>query len=143
MCNGSCHRNAKGTWVDETDIRPTLMYPVGLRDDYEHGGRVISEVLADPNREIADPDVARLGRCYKQLNSSVGEFGTATLVASTKGLESSSPGDQANLGTERVLTGLDRVRDAVAGQIKSELENAAFDRTPVRDPRGQLAACEG
>src|SRR5205823_6009284 len=29
-----------GTWVDETDIRPTLIYLTGLKDDYEHGGRV-------------------------------------------------------------------------------------------------------
>ncbi len=133
----------KGTWVDETDIRPTLMYLVGLRDDYEHDGWVINQVLTNPNREMADPDVVRLGQCYKQLNSSVGEFGTATLVASTKGLESTSAGDRAYLGTERALSGLDRVRDVVAGQIKNSLEDAAFNRSPVRDPRGQLAACEG
>src|SRR6516162_3632747 len=28
--------NNPGTWVDETDIRPTLMYLTGLKDDYEH-----------------------------------------------------------------------------------------------------------
>jgi hypothetical protein len=26
-----------GPWVDETDIRPTIMYLTGLKDDYEHG----------------------------------------------------------------------------------------------------------
>ena len=34
-----------GTWVDETDIRPTLIYLTGLKDDYEHDGRVITEIL--------------------------------------------------------------------------------------------------
>ncbi|HWD56417.1 MAG TPA: hypothetical protein VG346_14925 [Acidimicrobiales bacterium] len=38
-----------GTWVDETDIRPMLMYLTGLRDDYEHDGRVIIEILQSPN----------------------------------------------------------------------------------------------
>ena len=37
-----------GTWVDETDIRPTLMYLTGLKDDYEHDGRVITEILSAP-----------------------------------------------------------------------------------------------
>src|SRR5690348_5683393 len=35
-----------GTWVDETDIRPTLLYLTGLHDDYQSDGRVISEVLS-------------------------------------------------------------------------------------------------
>ena len=44
-----------GTWVDETDIRPTLIYLTGLKDDYENDGRVISEVLAGPNRALSSP----------------------------------------------------------------------------------------
>src|SRR6266568_1318090 len=35
----------KGNWADETDIRPTLLYLSGLKDDYEHDGRVITQVL--------------------------------------------------------------------------------------------------
>ena len=38
-----------GTWVDETDIRPTLLYLAGLKDDYEHDGRVISEIVTHPD----------------------------------------------------------------------------------------------
>ena len=29
-----------GTWMDETDIRPTLLYLAGLHDDYQPDGRV-------------------------------------------------------------------------------------------------------
>ena len=36
-----------GPWVDETDIRPTIMYLTGLQDDYEHDGRVISQILTN------------------------------------------------------------------------------------------------
>src|ERR1022692_2933837 len=70
-----------GTWLDETDVRPTLMYLTGLRDDYEHDGRVITQILANPNTALRSPGIAALGACYKQLNSSVGIFGTDTLMA--------------------------------------------------------------
>jgi hypothetical protein len=130
-----------GTWIDETDIRPTLMYLAGLRDDYEHDGRVITQFLAHPNGALRSPGVAALGACYKQLNSSVGQFGTATLQAATKGIESTSTGDQTYLRTDQVLSALERARDGLAGKIKGELEAAAFSDTPVRGAAGQALAC--
>ena len=66
---------------------------MGLTDDYEHDGRVITQILADPNHALSGPGVTALGACYKQLNSSVGQFGNDTLQADTKAIESSSPGD--------------------------------------------------
>ena len=83
-----------GTWIDEADIRPTIMYLTGLKDDYTEDGRVITQILGQPGAER--PELASatdLAACYKQLNSSVGELGTATLEASTNAIESSSPGD--------------------------------------------------
>src|SRR6202007_2126198 len=65
----------KGTWIDETDIRPTILYLAGLRDDYVSDGRVISQILANPNQALSPGNVTQLGACYKQLNSSVGRFG--------------------------------------------------------------------
>jgi len=35
------------TWSDHTDARPTILDLVGLKDDYVHDGRVVSEVLED------------------------------------------------------------------------------------------------
>jgi hypothetical protein len=130
-----------GTWVDETDIRPTLMYLAGLRDDYRPDGRVISEVLAHPSASLADPTVEALGQCYKQLNSSVGTFGTSTLIASTRALESTSPNDRVYANTERGLALLDQLRDKAAGEIKASLESAEFSGGSVRAPQGQLAVC--
>jgi len=132
-----------GPWVDETDIRPTLMYLTGLRDDYEQDGRVITQILASPNRALSDPAVTALGECYKQLNSSVGQFGAATLVASTNAVDSSSPGDATYLRINQALTGLDKVRDALALKIKAELAAAAFSDAPVSGAGGQTAACQG
>jgi hypothetical protein len=134
--------NTTGPWLDETDIRPTIMYLAGLQDDYEHDGRVITQVLASPNSALSAPGVTALGECYKQLNSSVGEFGTATLQFATMGIESSSPGDQTYLQTDKALLALDQARDKVALPIKGELEAAAFQNTPVSNVSGLMAACQ-
>jgi hypothetical protein len=130
-----------GTWVDETDIRPTVMYLLGLKDDYEHDGRVVTQVLTKPNKALTGQGVNALGDCYKQLNSSVGEFGTATLQAATQAIESDSPGDSQYLATDRVLAGLNLARDRLAGVIKGELEAAAFQNAPVRGAIGLTVAC--
>ena len=132
-----------GTWVDETDIRPTLIYLTGLKDDYEHDGRVISEILSHPNHALAAPGVAALGACYKQLNSSVGQFGAFTMQASTAAVESSTTGDTEYRTVNAALTGLDRLRDSLALRVKGELEAAAFGDHPVTGAAGQTAACQG
>jgi hypothetical protein len=128
--------------MDLTDVRPTLMYLTGLKDDYEHDGRVVTQLLARPNHALAAPGVNALGACYKQLNSSVGEFGTSTLQAATAAIESTSTGDKTYLRTDQALSGLERVRDALAGKIKGELEAAAFSDAPVQGALGQVVACQ-
>jgi hypothetical protein len=115
---------------------------VGLHDDYKPDGRVISQALAKPSHTISSPTVEALGACYKQMNASVGEFGTSTLKASTRGLESTSPDDRVYTNTEAALSLLDRIRDVVARQTKNSLDAAEFSGVPVRDARGQLAACD-
>jgi hypothetical protein len=130
-----------GTWADETDIRPTMMYLLGLKDGYEHDGRVITQVLSQPNAALSGQGVTALGDCYKQLNSSVGEFGTATLQASTKAIVSNSPGDKQYLKTDQVLAGLNIARDKLAGVIKDDLEAAAFRNAPVPHAVGLTASC--
>jgi hypothetical protein len=132
-----------GTWADHTDLRPTLMYLTGLKDDYEHDGRVITEILSDPNHALAGRGVATLGACYKQLNSSVGQFGTFTLKASTAAVESSSPGDSKYTTVNAVLAGLERVRDGLALRIKGQLEAAAFDGQPIAGAHFETIACQG
>jgi hypothetical protein len=131
-----------GTWMDLTDVRPTLMYLTGLKDDYEHDGRVVTQLLTQPNQALAAPGVSTLGACYKQLNSSVGQFGTATLQASTNAVEGTSAGDATYIHTNQALTALEKVRDALAGKIKGELEAAAFRNTRVLGASAQAVACQ-
>ncbi len=132
-----------GPWTDETDIRPTLLYLTGLRDDYEHDGRVITQVLSDPNHALSGSGVTALGACYKQLNASVGQFGAYTLEAATKAIESNSTGDSVYLGVDKALRKLEVARDQLALRIKGELEAAAFANVPVHDVLAQIAGCQG
>jgi hypothetical protein len=131
-----------GPWSDETDIRPTLMYLAGLRDDYEHDGRVITQVLSHRNRALDAPFVTRLGECYKQLNSSVGKFGTDTLIASTNAIESNAAGDATYLSVDSQLRKLDVARDHLALRVKAELEAAAFRDERIRDVAEQVLDCQ-
>jgi hypothetical protein len=132
----------RGPWVDETDIRPTVLYLAGLRDDYQSDGRVISQILAHPNHALSQAGVTRLGECYKQLYSSVGQFGSATLTAATNAIESNSPGDSTYLGVDLALRALQVARDKLAILIKGELSGAAFGDATIHGAGVQTAACQ-
>ncbi len=119
------------TWADHTDVRPTILSLLGLRDDYLHDGRV----LLEPLHAVAVPaslrahraTLLRLGAAYKQLNAPFGAFSRATLVASTRALKSGDPAGDATYTTiENRISSLTAARDALAAQIRAALEAAAF-----------------
>jgi hypothetical protein len=130
-----------GTWTDHTDVRPTLMALTGLRDDYVSDGRVITELFDRDSH--GDATVEQLGACYKQLNSSVGEFGTATLQADTAAVQSDSPGDQQYARTVAALASLEQQRDQLANRIKGELAGAEVTGRSIRSARSDTARCQG
>ena len=133
-----------GIWADHTDTRPTLLALVGLSDNYTSDGRALTEIMSAAPAATKNQLFAPLAACYKQLNSSVGSFGTDTLVADTRAIEASSPGD-ATYGTFLArLTALGDQRNALATAIKNELSNAEFNGVDL--PRGaflQLFGCYG
>ncbi|MDX6244821.1 MAG: hypothetical protein QOE76_2544 [Frankiales bacterium] len=135
--------STKGTWADETDVRPTLLHLAGLTDDYVMDGRVISQILShDGNLDR----VQALGDCYKQLNASVGEFGTDTLVASTRALASGSAADDsAYTATDAALSWLGSHRDTLASTVKNELDQVEFHGAGINQHTAnvQLASCRG
>ena len=98
----------------------------------ETAGRVVTELLEKTPSALAP--TRDLGACYKQLNASVGQFGTNTLLADTAALASGSPtDDRLFTTTETALRGLGRARDALATAIKTTLTRAAFQGvTPNR-----------
>jgi hypothetical protein len=86
--------------------------------------------------------VEALGACYKQLNSSVGEFGTATLQADTTSIEGSSTNDAIYTAAVAHLAALDLQRDHLAETIKNELDAAEFQGQNIADARAQTQACQ-
>jgi hypothetical protein len=120
------------TWTDHTNVRPTMLELAGLKDDYLNDGRVLIEVLTDKavaktlraHRET----LLRLGAVYEQVNASFGQFGLDLLKASTKALKSgSATNDSTYASIEDSIASLTSQRDALAAQIKTALNAAAFE----------------
>jgi hypothetical protein len=121
--------STQGTWVEEVDLRPTLLHLVGLSDDYQTDGQVITQALADPGSKLGG--VAELGALYRQLNSSVGEFATNTLIADSAALASGSAADDTRYAREQAtLADMADHRDRVATLIKATLARAAMGVAP-------------
>ena len=132
-----------GTWADHTDIRPTMFALLGLEDQYVGDGRVLTEVLKKGSGHD-DGDASALAECYKQLNSSVGRFGTAVLVADTAALNSGSTGSDAQYQTFLTqLSALGAQRDALATKIKQDLSRGDHGEhdSVSHERRGDLAEC--
>jgi hypothetical protein len=118
-----------GTWVEETDLRPTLLHLAGLADDYQSDGRVISQVLSSPASSMLDTEA--LAVAYQQINSSVGQFATDTMLADSAALASgSASNDSAYVSEQARLRHLADNRDKLAGEIKAVLTQAAEGHSP-------------
>jgi hypothetical protein len=127
--------NSSGTWADHTDTRPTIMALTGLKDDYIDDGRVLIEDLTFTPGQTGDKKFETLAVCYKQLNSSVGQFGTDILVADTAALKTGSNSDDSTYKAVAAdIKSVGAERDELATTIKEDLYNAAFNNTPI--PRG-------
>jgi hypothetical protein len=117
-----------GTWLDQADIRPTIMALTGLKDDYVEDGRVLVEDLSVSPGRTGQGGFEALAKCYKQLNSSVGDFGTDVLVADTKAMESgSSTNDSTYQRVNAEIKLLGVARDKLATKIKNDLYDAEFN----------------
>src|SRR5437762_8879492 len=106
---------------------------LGLKDDYVHDGRVVTEVLA----ASANPASLRLHRgviqqlaaAYKQLNASFGTFSMAALKISTEALASGTgpTDDQTYIETENAIAGWTTQRDSLATTFKNTLADTEFN----------------
>ena len=134
------------TWSDHTDVRPTILELIGLKDDYGHDGRVISEILQGYARPLAlkkSGSFVALAQIYKQLNASFGEFEMDTLKASTKALASNDAGDATYTSIEGQIQSLTAQRDALAAQMIGLLEGAEFNGTAFSDAQAQSLIAQG
>src|SRR6185312_4058863 len=116
-------------WTDHTDVRPTMMTLLGLKDDYQTDGRAVVEPLFDwavPQTLRAHREtLLRLGETYKQLTASFGQFAMYTLKASTKALASGSSADDSTYTSiETQISNLTDARNALVAQIRAGLNDA-------------------
>jgi hypothetical protein len=116
-------------WSDHTDVRPTILSLVGLKDDYVHDGRVVTEALEDfavPRAVKRSVGFEVLAGIYKQLNAPFGSFGMATLRASTKALASTDSNDGTYYSIEGRIQSLTAKRDALASKMITLMNGAEF-----------------
>jgi hypothetical protein len=135
------------TWSDHTDIRPTLMVLLGLKDDYSHDGRALTEDMSGWARPAATKKSGgyiKVAQTYKQIDAAVGQFGLATLAASTRAIESgSSTDDSTYTNLEDQLISLTNERDALAAEMIGLLEGAEFGGQPISEQQAQSLAAQG
>src|SRR5579863_2682877 len=121
-----------GVFSDHTDLRPTVMTLLGLKDDYVHDGRVLVEnlephVLPDSLRDSLFAYTA-LAQAYKQINATKGPVGVKSLVAANRAITS----DDATYNRFLAKIGpITTERDALAAQMIALLDGAAFKNKPV------------
>jgi hypothetical protein len=145
---GVAHTGVDGAiWSDHTDIQPTMMALLGLKDDYTPDGVVIGDVIesaALPPAMLSNyPTLNKLGRVYTQLEAAVGKFGLDTLTVSTRALASDSPGDSVYRGIENQLAALGTARNALVAQIQVLLTGAEFGGKPISAKTGQSLISQG
>ena len=127
------------TWTDHTNVRPTMLSILGLTDDYLHDGHVLLQALdkqaipkaLDEHRKTT----SELGAIYEQLNSPFGSFGMDTLTASTGAVKSTD--ESVYNSIESSIQDLTTKRDALAFQIKSALDGAAFDGQQIKEQQAK------
>jgi arylsulfatase A-like enzyme len=124
---------------DHTDIRPTILSLVGLKDDYAHDGRVLFEVLAGhatPRALRAHQDtLSDLAEAYKQINAPLGELGLQTLIGISTDALKGDDGIYATL--EAQIKAITAKRNEIAGTMIEMLENAAFKDQPINEAKAK------
>ncbi len=134
-------------WSDHTDIRPTILALLGLKDDYTHDGRVLFEDLYDwavPQSLRAHREtLIRFAQVYKQINAAVGQLGLSSLRVSTEALESNAANDSTYTQLENQLISINSQRDAIAAQMSALLENAAFNGQSINEQQAKQLIAQG
>jgi hypothetical protein len=125
------------TWTDHTNVRPTILSLLGLKDDYADDGHVLVQALTKQALPTAlgDPKIGDLEQADDQVNAPFGQFALATLASSTRALKSTDTTEYDNL--ENGIGNLTVQRDLLAGEIRSALNAAAFDGTPISNAQAQ------
>jgi hypothetical protein len=123
------------TWTDHTNVRPTILSLLGLKDDYTDHGHVLVQALKTKPAALAGSKIASLEQADDQVNAPFGAFALATLASSTKALKSTDDTEYNNI--EDSISSLTAQRDTLANAIRSALNAAAFSGTPISNAQAQ------
>jgi hypothetical protein len=127
------------TWVDHTDLRPTILTLTGLEDDYSLDGAAITGILdtqALPQSLRAHrATLERLAASYKQINSPLGRFGLDVIEISDAAVRSTDESRYEAL--EGQIHDLADERDAIAGDIRNLLEPATFGGAALNEQQAK------
>jgi hypothetical protein len=129
------------TWSDHTDIRPTMMLLLGLKDDYKHDGRALVENMAGtaiPNAiKMNESSFLSLADAYEKINAPLGQLALDTLKISTQALKSNSPGDSTYNKLENQLINFTNQRDAIKNQMIKLLGDVEFEGKAIDPQKAQ------
>jgi arylsulfatase A-like enzyme len=119
---------------DHTDLRPTMMALLGLKDDYVHDGRVLvekleSRALPDALEDSRD-EYLELARAFKQINATKGSVGRNSLVAANRAITSDDKTYAKFLAKIGKIT---EERNELASDIIALLNGAAFANKRLRE----------
>ncbi|WP_426442397.1 hypothetical protein [Bradyrhizobium genosp. P] len=122
---------------DHTDIRPTLLLLVRLKDDYTHDGRVLVEFLDDHAlpHSLQSENFVELAQLYKQLNAPLGSVGMNSLVLANRSILA----DDTVYGKYlKIIGDIAEDRDELAAEMKKVLTAAAFENQRVDEHQEEL-----
>lgn len=117
---------------DHTDVRPTMMALLGLKDDYVHDGRVLAEwinqgALSSGIRQHQE-NFVDLVVIFKQLNAPLGELGRSSLVFANRSITGT---DQTYAQYLTKIGDITTERNKLADEIKAALNGAAFGNAAI------------
>jgi predicted transcriptional regulator len=127
-------------WTDHTDVRPTMLSLLGLRDDYIRDGRTVTQVL-DPGAvpaTLQTSDAVALGDMLKRIDAPFGQFAMDTLKASTVALASDTNHDNRYTTLEKSIAQVTDQRDQLVDQIKALLAGAEAGQAIDHDTAAQI-----
>jgi hypothetical protein len=124
---------------DHTDTRPTILALAGLKDDYQHEGRVLAEVVT-PSRlpvpiALQTSLFTQLATAYKSINAPLGPLGVNTLAYATQGVLSTNATtySEVDVALKQIL----QQRNQISSQMLVMLEGAEFDNEVINPSSAQ------
>jgi hypothetical protein len=110
-------------WTDHADNRPTMLALTGLKDDYAHQGRPITEIISglgengDGNGDGNAENLGSLAALYKQINAPVGQLSLDSIKFATRAMLSTSTNDQTYTNADATIASWTARRDTLAGKM--------------------------